>query len=111
MPLSTFSFIPKVENVYFPAWHNFILNNIYCGSDYDDEILEANMWQYKTGLRFSYKYIMKYYKPCKYFKYICINIKAIYDTWSENRMQQGTMKTRSSILFKTWTKLFVYIYV
>ena len=39
----------------------------------------------------------------------CINIKAIYDTWSENRMQQGTMKTRSSILFKTWTKLFVYI--
>ena len=39
----------------------------------------------------------------------CINIKAIYDTWSENRMQQGTMKTRSSILFKIWTKLFVYI--
>ena len=39
----------------------------------------------------------------------CINIKASYDTWSENRMQQGTMKTRSSILFKIWTKLFVYI--
>lgn len=86
MPFSMFSFTPKVENVYFPAWHNFLWNSIYSDSHYDNEILEANMWQYKTGLRSRFKYIMKYYKPLKYFKYICINIKAMYDTWSENRM-------------------------